>query len=210
MRTELVPERTRFVSFPSQLGEWTGRTSLLALQEEHVLNVDDYIISDYRNREGRSVNFYVAYYASQRKGSSPHSPIVCLPGGGWLITKFERTSYADSGLQQPLPLNRAVMDQDSNRQLVYYWFVQRGRLVANEYLSKWYLLIDAIFSNRTDGALVRLVTPIYSDESEHNADLRMQAFIRDLQPSLSAYLPAATAGNPQMAQKAPTANNREE
>ncbi len=199
-RTELVPERSRFVSFPSQLGEWRGRTSLLQPQEEHVLNLDDYIIADFKNREGRAVNFYVAYYASQRKGSSPHSPIVCLPGGGWLITKFERTVFADDGLKAPLPLNRAIMEQSSSRQLVYYWFVQRGRLVANEYWSKWYLLLDSIFSNRTDGALVRLITEIAPNETDRDADLRLQSFIRDLQPTLAAYLPARTIANPQMAQ----------
>jgi exosortase D (VPLPA-CTERM-specific) len=199
-RSEVVPERTRFVSFPSQLGEWRGRTSLLQPQEEHVLNLDDYIISNYSNRGGRGVNFYVAYYASQRKGASPHSPIVCLPGGGWLITKFERTSYQTAGMKTALPFNRVVMEQDSNKQLVYYWFVQRGRRIANEYWSKWYLLIDAIFKNRTDGALVRLITPIYPGESEPDADRRLQSFIGDLQPSLEAYLPAESTSRSKMAQ----------
>ncbi len=199
-RTELVPERTRFVSFPSQLGEWRGRPTLLQPQEEHVLNLDDYIISNYGNRAGRGINFYVAYYASQRKGASPHSPIVCLPGGGWLITKFERTTYTDTAQNMPLPINRAVMEQDSNKQLVYYWFVQRGRQVANEYWSKWYLLVDAIFRNRTDGALVRLITPVYTGEAERDADQRLQSFMRDLQPNLMPYLPAETIPQPKMAQ----------
>jgi exosortase D (VPLPA-CTERM-specific) len=201
-RTEVVPERTRFVSFPSQLGEWRGRTSLLEPQEEHVLNLDDYIISNYSNREGRGLNLYVAYYASQRKGASPHSPIVCLPGGGWLITKFERTSVGD-GVGTTMPLNRVIMEQGSNKQLVYYWFVQRGRHVANEYWSKWYLLIDAIFKNRTDGALVRLVTPIYSGEHEPDADQRLLTFMRELNPTLSAYLPAETAVRPKLAENRP-------
>jgi exosortase D (VPLPA-CTERM-specific) len=202
-RNEVVPERTRFVSFPTQLGEWRGRPTLLEPQEEHVLNLDDYIISDYSNRAGRGVNFYVAYYASQRKGSSPHSPIVCLPGGGWLINKFERTVFTDSALNTSVPLNRVVMEQGSNKQLVYYWFVQRGRPVANEYWSKWYLLTDAIFQNRTDGALVRLISPIYTGESESEADQRLQSFMRVSQASLRAYLPAETTSQRKIAQTHP-------
>jgi EpsI family protein len=197
-RVEVVPERTRFVSFPSQLGEWRGRPTLLQPQEEHVLNLDDYIISDYANNEGRGVNFYVAYYSSQRKGASPHSPIVCLPGGGWLITKFGRISLQDGA--QAMPFNRVIMEQSSNKQLVYYWFVQRGRIVANEYWSKWYLLIDAIFRNRTDGALVRLVTPVYSNEREQDADQRLTSFMRELQPNLRAYLPGETLTSSKVAQ----------
>ena len=164
--------------------------SLLEPQIEHALGLDDYILSDYRSLDGKEVNFYVAYYASQRKGSSPHSPIVCIPGGGWLITKFERTSYSDNVSGVTLPLNRVVIEKDSYKQIVYYWFEQRGRQVANEWWSKWYLLTDAIYMNRTDGALVRLTTTLYPGESERDADKRLQSLLPELVPSLRGYLPA--------------------
>ena len=44
-----------------------------------------------------------------------------------------------------------------------------GRKIANEWVSKYYLLRDAIFQNRTDGALVRLTTPVYPGEDELQA-----------------------------------------
>ena len=194
-RQEIVPERLSFVSFPADLGPWQGRKSLLEPQVEHVLGLDDYILSDYSKAKNGVVNFYVAYYGSQRKGSSPHSPMVCIPGGGWQINKFERTAYHSDALGVTLPLNRAVIAQDRSRQLVYYWFVQRGRNVANEYWSKWYLFKDAITKNRTDGALVRLVTPLYPGESEDVADARLRSFIDDLAPRLKAYLPPETTSN---------------
>ena len=194
-RQEIVPERLSFVSFPADLGAWQGRKSLLEPQVEHVLGLDDYILSDYSKAKNGVVNFYVAYYGSQRKGSSPHSPMVCIPGGGWQINKFERTAYHSDALGVTLPLNRAVIAQDKSRQLVYYWFVQRGRNVANEYWSKWYLFKDAITKNRTDGALVRLVTPLYPGEAEDVADARLRSFIDDLAPRLKAYLPSETTSN---------------
>jgi exosortase D (VPLPA-CTERM-specific) len=188
-REENVPQRTRFVAFPGTLGQWQGRSSLLEPQIEHDLGLEDYILSDYRKSNGGTVNLYVAYYASQRKGSSPHSPIVCIPGGGWRITDFKRTIYSSEVLRETLPLNRVVIARDSDKQLVYYWFVQRGRKIANEYWSKWYLFADAIAKNRTDGALVRLTTPLYPGESESGADERLQSFILELMPRLSNYLP---------------------
>jgi len=194
-RQEIVPERARFVSFPVSLGPWQGRPALLEPQIEHALGLDDYILSNYSKAKNELVNFYVAYYASQRKGSSPHSPSVCIPGGGWQITKFERTSYHSKAAKITLPLNRVVIARDKDRQLVYYWFVQRGRNVANEYWSKWYLFTDSIIKRRTDGALVRLVTPLYPDEPEHKADERLQSFIEELEPRLGAYLPSETAPN---------------
>jgi exosortase D (VPLPA-CTERM-specific) len=189
-RHEVVPERLRFISFPVNLGPWQGHPSLLEPQIEQVLKPEDYVISDYTKSKHDIVNFYVAYYASQRKGYSPHSPIVCIPGGGWQITRFERTSYYSKALGMTLPLNRVVIARGNDKQLVYYWFVQRGRNIANEYWSKWHLFIDAIIKNRTDGALVRLVTPFYPSESEGAADERLQSFIDELEPRLRAYLPA--------------------
>ena len=206
-RHEIVPARTRFVSFPSQLGQWHGKPSLLEPQEEHALNLDDYIISNYTNSSGRMANFYVAYYASQRQGTSPHSPIVCLPGGGWLIVNFERTVYTDADRRISVPLNRVIMEQNSSRQLVYYWFVQRGRNVANEYWSKWYLLLDAIFQNRTDGALVRLITPLYPGEAERDADRRLQSLIQELEPNLKQYLPPKDIPKEHAPQARPVAAN---
>lgn len=132
------------------------------------------------------VNLYVAYYRSQRKGESPHSPIICIPGGGWQITKFERTSYTNNSAE--LFLNRAIIERDSIKEVVYYRFDERGRKNNNEYLAKWYLLADAIVMNRTDGALVRLITQVHPGETEGDADERLQAFIRDAVPSLSEYL----------------------
>ena len=188
-RAEIIPERLRFVAFPGNLGQWQGRPSLLEPQIEHALGLEDYILSDYNKSRSGAVNLYVAYYASQRKGSSIHSPIVCIPGGGWQIVDFQRTSYNDQARNLSLPINRVVIAQNSDKQLVYYWFVQRGRNVANEYWSKWHLFVDAIAQNRTDGALVRLTTPLYPGETEEKADERLQSFIQELEPRLSAFLP---------------------
>ena len=189
-RAEVVPERQRFVSFPQRLGPWQGHASLLGEDIQKVLHPDDYIISDYTNNKHEVVNFYVAYYASQRKGYSPHSPEVCIPGGGWQIANFKRTSYHSKALGVTIPINRVVITQERHKELVYYWFVQRGRIVANEYWSKWYLFADAIIQNRTDGALVRFVTPVNRDEPEQAADKRLQDFIDLVEPKLPAYLPS--------------------
>jgi EpsI family protein len=89
-----------------------------------------------------------------------------------------------------LPLNRVIIARDGVRQIVYYWFDERGRKIANEWWSKWYLLTDAILKNRTDGALVRLTTPVLPGEAEADADQRLQAFMRAVVPVLTAYLPA--------------------
>ena len=189
-RHEIVPERNLFAGFPTGLGEWHGKPSALDASTEQFLGLTDYVLSDYARKDGRAVNLYVAYYASQRNGLSPHSPSVCIPGNGWQITNLERTSFASSDAKVSLPLNRVVIARGQNKQIVYYWFDERGMKIANEYVSKLYLLRDAMFKNRTDGALVRLTTPVYPGEKEIDADIRLQEFMKMVVPSLDGYLPS--------------------
>ncbi len=190
-RSEIVPERTRFVAFPTHLADWQGHVSSLDVETEQFLKVDDYILADYSRPAGTPVNFYVAYYASQRKSESPHSPIVCLPGGGWLITQLERKNFKSGGVDYLY--NRVIIQKGSDRDLVYYWFDERGRSVADEYWAKWYLLVDSVVKNRTDGALIRLVTQIKPSEPEADADRRLQSFMNVALPRLTDFLPSSGA-----------------
>ena len=125
-RQEILPQRNLFAAFPKALGDWIGHPSSLDRGTEQFLGMTDYIISDYTKPNGRPVSLYVAYYATQRTGISPHSPAVCLPGNGWQMTSFERTSYRDDEHGISLPINRVVMSRGTDRELVYYWFEERG------------------------------------------------------------------------------------
>ena len=193
-RAEAIPQRTSFVEFPLRIGPWQGHRSALDTDTLKGLRLDDYILSDYVRSDGDAVNFYVAYYASQRTGESPHSPTVCIPGGGWTITNLRQISYAAPRGQ--FPINRAIIEKGADKELVYYWFDERGRAVASEFWAKAYLLFDAIVRNRTDGALIRLTTPMKPDEPEGEADRRLQSFMRSTLPRLKPFLPDRPAARP--------------
>ena len=192
---EIVPQRKVFANFPSQLGPWIGRRDYIDKKYLDELKLSDYIVMNYLTPDARSsVNFYTAYYDSQRNGAAIHSPRSCMPGDGWQITSFEQREFADMPFHgAPLRINRAVIEKGDYKQLVYYWFPQRGRSVTNEYLVKWYLFYDAITLHRTDGALVRLVTSLDKGQDIEVADQRLQAFLQVLSKELPAYLPAKDA-----------------
>jgi len=139
---------------------------------------------------GLPVNLYVAWYDTQRPGDSTHSPKACLPGGGWRINdmrQIELPSVRASG--QPLRANRVLIQYGDQRQLVYYWFQQRGRVFTSELMVKWYLLVDALRRHRTDGALVRLIVPLPPGGSAGAADRELQAFARVVVPKLGRFIP---------------------
>ncbi|MGV6859341.1 MAG: VPLPA-CTERM-specific exosortase XrtD, partial [bacterium] len=191
-REEVQQQRDIFADFPMQLGEWQGyRDSLDGLYLD-ALDLDDYVLADYRKDGGKPVNFYVAWYDSQRKGESAHSPKSCLPGGGWRMTDFHQVSIPVTnarGEPHNIEVNRTLITKQDTKQLVYYWFQQRGRDITNEYLVKWFLFWDSMTRNRTDGALVRLTTVIKDGDTVEEADQRMRALLTLVAPKLDSYIP---------------------
>lgn len=187
---EKIPAARPFSQFPLALGPWTGDDQVMAKEFIDTLNFTDYALIDYRNPEGQIVSFYVVYYETQAKGQSIHSPATCLPGSGWAFNHAGRTKFFLSQKKSALmEVNRAVMEKSGYRQLAYYWFPMRGRVLTSEYQMKWYTFVDALTRHRTDGALVRLITPIGKNETLEDADARLQAFMGDLVPVLNQFLP---------------------
>jgi exosortase D (VPLPA-CTERM-specific) len=187
---EVLPERRDFSGFPMKIDNWQGDEDQLEEIYLKSLKLDDYLIGDYVDSLGSEVNFYIAYYASQQAGSAAHSPRSCIPGGGWEI---ERVTQVDvPGLQvngEPLNINRMVIKRGEIKQLVYYWFQQRGRVINNEWLVKWYLFFDGLTKHRTDGALVRLTTSIGMEEDWGDGDKRLVDFAEKVVPLLDDYIP---------------------
>jgi exosortase D (VPLPA-CTERM-specific) len=189
-RTPAVPERESFATFPLQLAEWQGRRGSLEPVYLQSLKLSDYLLADYVSAGGRVVNLYVAWYDAQRSGVSTHSPRSCLPGGGWRIVELGEQRVESIRLgSQPLQVNRALIQQGTDRQLVYYWFQQRGRIITNEYLVKWYLFRDALVSGRTDGSLVRLVVPLRTQTDLYTAEQQLIAFAALALPQLQRHVP---------------------
>lgn len=189
-REESPPSRTAFVDFPMQINGWRGQPFPLEQQYIEALRFDDYVLADYRSNANHQVNVYAAYYQSQRKGQSAHSPQSCLPGGGWEIASLTQTELpAPDPTLQPLRANRAVIQKGDQKQIVLYWFKQRERHLTSEYLVKWYLLWDAFSRQRTDGALVRLAALVGPGESESTVDRRLQEFATAIEGELTRFVP---------------------
>ena len=132
----------------------------------------------------------MAYYRSQRKGQSAHSPESCIPGGGWEITSHSTLDVpADEGTVPAIQINRVLIQKDRQKQLVFYWFKQRDRILVSEYLVKFYLFWDSLMRQRSDGALIRLSAAVDPGEDEQEVERRLLQFARGIQPQLNRYIP---------------------
>jgi len=189
-RSEIIPERKNFAEFPLEVNEWKGRHDVLEQIYIDKLKLTDYALITYKSDNHLPISFYSAYYQSQRKDSTTHSPKSCIPGGGWIIQ--DNKSIALKGVSissQPLKVNRLLIEKEGVNQLVYYWFKQRDRLVTNEQMIKWYFFVDSIQKQRTDGALIRLTTLVPKGGSIDEADKRLSQFVNDLSSTIPEYVP---------------------
>lgn len=183
--------RESFASFPRDVGGWSGTPETLDPEVAEVLAATDYVNMTYTAPdEAAPVNVFSAWYQSQTDGAGLHSPEVCLPVGGWEISSIEVAQVSVPGtVYGDFRVNRAIIQKGLTRQLVYYWFEQRGTRMVNDYLAKASVVWDGIRIGRSDGALVRFVTPIGTNEDEAEADARLQRLMAELLPDLPRFVP---------------------
>jgi EpsI family protein len=194
-KTEKVPPRESLATFPMTVGNWNGQ-NLPDFTPEilDVLGVDEYLNRIYESNRALA-SLYIGYYESQRQGDTIHSPLNCLPGSGWEpVSKSYVSIPVETDGQAPtnITVNQYVIQKGLDRQVVLYWYQSHGRVIANEYRSKIFMVYDAVRLNRSDAALVRVVSPLVGADpgAEARAADQAAAFVKTMFPLLDRYLPS--------------------
>jgi EpsI family protein len=175
--------------FPVTINGWTGTDLPIDAETLEVLGAGDFLSRVYfQGPRTAPVNLFIGYFPTQRTGQTIHSPRHCLPGAGW---SFESSSYLDLADEtgKPHRVGEYVIVNGESRQFVIYWYQAHGRSVANEYMAKIYMVADAMRMNRTDGALIRVITPIASSEGTADARVRAEGFAMRIAPLLPRFIP---------------------
>jgi len=189
-RAEVFPSREPLSSLPAQFGSWVGEDFTLDQQTRDILGAGEFLLRDFTNstEPQAPIGLFIAYFSTQKTGDTIHSPSHCLPGAGWVPTQREIVHLTRPD-GSSFPANRYVVSKAGDRELVIYWYQAHDRAVANEYWSKYYLVADSIRMNRSDGALVRMITPMYRRESPDAAQARLWGLGSQLVPQLNRYIP---------------------
>jgi len=186
---DLIPASEPLSQVPRTIAGRTGSDLPVDQETLDVLGVGDFLLRDY-TQGGRSfpIGLLIAYYPTQRTAVTMHSPKHCLPGSGWV---FESSQYVDlnDANGKSHRVGEYIIANGEDRQFVIYWFQEQGRSIANEYLARVYLVKEAMQLNRTDGALVRVITPIGADEGMPAARARAEKFTAQLFPMLPRFIP---------------------
>jgi EpsI family protein len=141
-----------------------------------------------RSTDYGPIGLFIGYFPTQRTGQSIHSPQNCLPGAGWTFESKGTTDLTDPTGKQ-YRVGEYMISDGKIHQEVLYWYRSHGRSIANDYAAKFYMLADSIRLNRTDAALIRVITPVQAGEDPHVAHLRAVSFADKMVPLLPPYIP---------------------
>jgi EpsI family protein len=129
----------------------------------------------------------VGFYQSQSKGDLIHSPKNCMPGSGWNIVQSAAIPINLPKSGKTIKIAKLLLNKDGQKQVVYYWFQSRGRIICSEYMQKIWLVVDSVTKNRTDGSFVRLIAPVIKNETE--AEILLTQFADEIFPVLNQFIP---------------------
>ena len=186
---EVLPKHEKLSAFPIQILNWHGRDIPLAQETLDVLGPGDFLSRNYESSLGEApIDLFIAFFPSQRAGDTIHSPKNCLPGSGWLPVESSRIPLKRLDGSN-ITINYYLIGKGADQDIVLYWYQAHGHITPSEYWAKIYLVNDAIRLNRTDGALVRVITPVLQGEDRNLAEARVLGFAQALLPVLDGYIP---------------------
>lgn len=192
LRPEPVSLRVPLSTLPAALDGWTGRATT-PFRDDVVasLGVDEYTNRVYASAIESPVALYVGFYRSQRQGDTIHSPLNCLPGAGWQIVGRDRTDLHVPDRAARPRVNLFTIEKGLDRQVVLYWYQSHGQVDASEYWSRAHLIWQAMRFNRSDAAMIRVMTAVApGDEAGADAARRAVRFAEALFPHLERVLPS--------------------
>jgi EpsI family protein len=86
-------------------------------------------------------------------------------------------------------MNRTLLTDGKRQWIMYFWFRCRGRNLVNAYELKFFNFWDRLIKRRTDGALIRAMTPITDSEARGDAEQRIQELLSLIVPIIDTHLP---------------------
>jgi len=192
--TDRVPPTPPLTLMPETIGSLSAEDIPMDSETLAVLGDGRFLNRVYSERgpmgrpSGPPISLFIGYFPTQRSGQSIHSPQNCLPGAGWAFLSSEEINLPTAN-GRPYPVGEYLIGNAGEKQVVLYWYLAHGRSVANDYLAKAYMMLDAVRWNRTDGALVRIVTPVGQNEALESAQQRAVQFANQITPLLPRFIP---------------------
>jgi EpsI family protein len=164
---------------------WSGSGPVaLGPKIKNALELDDYANQSYSNGEA-TVSLFIGYYLTTKKVGAAHSPLVCFPGQGWVVSGKEEKSIAVSG--RDIHFTLMTVERGQEKDLILYWFQAYDKTAPGTFLQKVYTLLAKWLHSREDNAFVRVSVPV-RDQGLNEALATAEAFIKAFYPVFLEYV----------------------
>jgi len=168
---------------------WNANPNIpMGAKIEEALLLDDYLFRSYK-RGNETVSLYIGYYRSAAKVGAAHDPLVCFTGQGWRIMNRDKGKYQLPGPEN-LAINYATMvaEQQSDKELIIYWFQTNGTTSATTFGQKTQMLLQRLRNiPKEENAFVRVSTRMEGDSPEM-AEKRILEFVSTFYPEFYRYV----------------------
>lgn len=187
-RKDIIVKSKSLSQFPTMLGQWRASESRLPPSVEAVAGASEYYYGDFYSPAKSKVNLYIAYYQDQKKGAAPHSPKVCIPGDGWVITNDEPVLIKSKNGKN-YEVSKLIITKDEHTIVTYYWLKQGSKIFRQQFIARLNLIWFSITENRADAALIRMVSEVGGNETIEDTEKRIEEMATELLDVISDYVP---------------------
>jgi len=142
----------------------------------------------YSSAQSAPIELYIGYRGKQQGDKRLKSPRLVFPYG-WNYVWIEPAQVASTHANMPISANWMLTQSGQHRVLVLYWFQVGEKTFGGEFEKRLIQIRNAIFLGRSDGAVVRLATPLTNSDTLDEAKNRLAAFAAELHPRLRGVLP---------------------
>lgn len=186
----MVTEQIELSDIPLNFSGWqVEKTFEMDDRTLNILKSDQEVWRRYVSDEGYNIGLFVAYFKDQKYGAQIHSPIHCVPGGGWkIIHRGKYRMEVHSSPARDLKMNKMINSNDRYKEIMLYWFWTRSGVITSEYGLKIDLAKNALFRKPTDAAFVRFNFPIIDNDQTKTLQIASD-FIQQIFPSVRDVLP---------------------
>lgn len=169
-----------------KINDWTyNGSSEMGQDIVDALELDDYINS-YYSKDDKSISLYIGYYFTSKKVGAAHSPLVCFPGQGWILSENEqRILVINKG--KNVNFKTMVITRGSDKQLILYWFQAFDKTSPGTFMQKIYVFWNGFHHSREDNAFIRISVTMGDKDSDEALRVGLE-FLEDFYPVLSKYI----------------------
>ena len=141
----------------------------------------------YSSPAGEALELYIGFRGRQQGDKRLQSPKLGFPYG-WNYVWVESASVAVPG-NPPISGNWMLTQNSQIQVLVLYWYQNGDDTFSGEVEKRLNLVRNSLLHSRSDGAVVRLATPLRDSDNLDQAKSRLKAIAADLYPRLRQALP---------------------